>query len=559
MLGKYLKLLQRIISIILSIFALFHLKYLFFAETSLLAHQQNQVTQFSAIILALLLLLKFTVSKDLKYNIRFSLFDLVFIVLLFAVPGSNRVFQSYLIIRQSYVFIRFLINRFDEGKLWLLLVNNPPVILLVSFLAAIIIGALLLMLPNATVQGARTSLMGALFTSTSATCVTGLIVYDTGTHFTLFGQGVILFLIQIGGLGIMTISSAFAVLMGQKMSMKRESMMQSMVGGANRLDMRNLVRNVVFATILIELVGAAILYFTFQQEFYSTQKAIYYSVFHSVSAFCNAGFSLYANSFMDFKFNYNINFAITSLIIMGGIGFPVLSDIRQNFMKRNGLKRLSLQSKIVLSMTVILIFIGIIGFFVAEYHNLMAGFTFSERLSTSFFQSVTTRTAGFNTIDNSSLSKSSVLLSTFLMFVGASPSSTGGGVKTTTFAVIIISVWAMFGNRDVNIFKRRVADNLVKRVMALIAISFLVVFTVLFFLFISEDLDFQKLLFESISAFGTVGLSMGITAELSAIGRGLIIFLMYFGRVGPLTLIFAISETQQKSHFKFTEEKFSIG
>jgi trk system potassium uptake protein TrkH len=189
----------------------------------------------------------------------------------------------------------------------------------------------------------------------------------------------------------------------------------------------------------------------------------------------------------------------------------------------------------------------------------MDGFSFNQRIITSYFQSVTTRTAGFNTLDNGGLSNSSVLLSIFLMFVGASPGSTGGGVKTTTFAVIILSVWAMFSNRDVNIFQRRVADNLIKRVMALIAISFLVVFLMLFFLLLTEDLGFQQLLFESISAFGTVGLSMGITADLSATGQAIIIFLMYFGRVGPLTLIFAISETQQKSHFKLTEEKFSIG
>jgi len=559
MLEKYILLARRVLSLILSAFALFHLNYLFFVEREFLPALQSQITRTSAILLAILLLLKFAESSNLKNKISFTIFDVGFIVIIFSMPDANRVFQAYLIIRQTFIFIRYLIKRRDDGKLWQLLINNPPVILLVSFLAAIIIGSLLLMLPNATVAGARTSLMGAFFTSTSATCVTGLIVYDTGTHFTLFGQGVILFLIQIGGLGIMTISSAFAVLMGQKMSMKRESMMQSMVGGANKLDMQNLVRNVVVATVIIELVGAAMLYLTFHQEYYSAQKAIYYSVFHSISSFCNAGFSLYEDSFMDFRFNFNINFVVTSLIILGGIGFPVFSDIRKNIFRKNGMKRLNLQSKIVLSMTALLIFLGLVGFFIAEYHNLMDGFSFNQRIITSYFQSVTTRTAGFNTLDNGGLSNSSVLLSIFLMFVGASPGSTGGGVKTTTFAVIILSVWAMFSNRDVNIFQRRVADNLIKRVMALIAISFLVVFLMLFFLLLTEDLGFQQLLFESISAFGTVGLSMGITADLSATGQAIIIFLMYFGRVGPLTLIFAISETQQKSHFKLTEEKFSIG
>lgn len=558
--GKYLIQVRKIISFLLTICALLSLNYLFRTIYTDFNLYENTFTQITAMVLAVYVIVKMITSKNIKHDLRNVLFDLAFIIIFFTISDANRVFQTYLVTRQLFVMIKFLLNLTDRGVLWNSLANNPAVVLLVSFLMAIVLGGILLMLPAATVSGERTSLLGALFTSTSATCVTGLIVYDTGSHFTIFGQLIILFLIQVGGLGIMTISSAFAVIMGQRMSVKRESMMQSMVGSSNKLDMRNLIRSIVIATVLIEMIGALILYFTFHHEFYSVKKAVYFSVFHSVSAFCNAGFSVYENSFMDFKFNLNINFVITSLIIIGGIGFPVITDVRRNIFTKTGLKRLTLHSKIVLSTTLILILIGMIGFFIAEYHNLMEGYSISERLFTSYFQSVTTRTAGFNTIDNGGLSMSSIMLTLVMMFIGASPGSTGGGIKTTTLAVIVVSVFAMFDrNRDVNIFHRKVSDAIIKRVMALIAISMLVIFLMTFLLFITDNFSFEQTLFEAISAFGTVGLSMGITSQLSAAGKAIIIFLMYFGRVGPLTLIFAVSEAQEKSHFKFTEEKFSIG
>ena len=558
--NKFLRYSNRFLGILLCIFALLNVKFLFIYTANLPYEFENILTLSSAYILGLYLIIGFINPKNLRYQLRYALIDIVFIIILFAIPGSNRVFQNYLLLRQTLSLILYLLRLYKNGQILTNLKNNPPVILLFSFFVAIVLGATLLMIPTATVAGERTSFMGALFTSTSATCVTGLIVYDTGTHFTVFGQLIILMLLQVGGLGIMTISSAFAVIMGQKMSLRKESMMQSMVGGSNKLDMKNLVRSIIFATIIIELIGAAILFLTFHNEFDSLRRAIYYSVFHSVSAFCNAGFSLFENSLMDYEFSLNINLVISSLIIMGGIGFPVLSDVKRNMLKRNSFKRLTLHSKIVLTTTLSLLVIGLIGFFIAEYQNIMSGYSFSERLFSSFFQSVTTRTAGFNTIDNGLLSKGSVMLSLVLMFIGASPGSTGGGVKTTAMAVIVVSVFAMFGkNRDVNIYKRRVPDSIIKRVMALIAIAIIVLFIMTFMLFLTDDFSFEKTLFEAVSAFGTVGLSMGITSQLSSFGKIIIISLMYLGRVGPLTLIFAISETQEKSNFKFSEEKFSIG
>jgi len=446
-----------------------------------------------------------------------------------------------------------------KGKFFEHISDSPAVLVLLSFLFVICVGTLLLMLPISTVDGESTSFLGAFFTSTSATCVTGLIVYDTGSHFTFLGQLIILFLIQIGGLGIMTISSAFAIMLGQKLSLKSENMMQSVVGESNKVNMINLVKNIVIVTLVFEFLGVLQMYLTFY-KLYPNLKAIYFSIFHSVSAFCNAGFCLYEDSLVGFHANSNINFIITFLIIIGGIGFPVIADLTKNIFKKRTIKRLSLHTKIVISATFFLIILGMVGFYIAEYNNEMKDFSFSERIYASCFQSVTTRTAGFNTIDNANLAKSSSFLSIILMFIGASPGSTGGGIKTTAFIVVIVSVFAMFrGNRDVNIFKRRVSDEIIRRVMALVAISISFVAFMLFLLLLIEPFSFEKIIFEAVSAFGTVGLSRGITAFLSNYGKIIIILLMFLGRVGPLTLIYAISERSEKSTFKFVEEKISIG
>ena len=265
---------------------------------------------------------------------------------------------------------------------------------------------------------------------------------------------------------------------------------------------------------------------------------------------------------MGYKFNLNINFVITSLIIIGGIGFPVLVDIRKNLFQGYKWKfhRLSLHSKIVITATLILIGIGLIGYFIGEYNHEMKGFSLPQRIITSFFQSVTTRTAGFNTIDNGLMSRSSVMLTIILMFIGASPGSTGGGVKTTTMMVIIVSALALFrGNRDVSIYKRKISQDVIRRVLALMATSLFFVMFMIFLLLLIEPFAIEKTIFEAISAFGTVGLSMGITANLTQLGRVIIIVLMYLGRVGPLTLIFAISETKPKTNYTYTEERVMIG
>ena len=517
-------------------------------------------TRFSIAVLAVFIAAG-TVNKGITFGQIFSIFpDIFFIVIGLSIKDTERVFLFYLLGRQTFRFVRDLALKQRRGKVFESLSQNPPVLVLISFIFAIFTGTLLLMLPAATNLGRTTSGLGALFTSASATCVTGLIVYDTGTHFTIFGQSIILFLLQIGGLGIMTVSSAFAVILRQRLTVRNQSLIQNVVGESNTIDMVRLIRSIILVTFMFELLGALLLFFTFNNEFVSTKTAIYHSIFHSVSAFCNAGFSLYADSFMGFRSNFNINFVITSLIVIGGIGFPVLVDLNKNIFNKFKLSRLTLHSKIVIIMTIGLIALGTIGFFISEYNVQMKGYSLSERLYASYFQSVTTRTAGFNTIDNAGLSKASSFISNLFMFIGASPGSTGGGLKTTTLMIVLISVWSMFkGEKDVNIFKRKVSELVIKKVLALIAASIALISIVIFVLLIIEPFSFDKIIFEAFSAFGTVGLSMGITAQLSDSGKMLIILLMYLGRVGPLTLIFAISESRTKTNFSFTEEKISIG
>ncbi len=557
---KYFRTFRSVLLIVLSIFAFFNL--LIHITKGGSRDFLTALTNISAILLYVDVILALINRENLLNNFIFYLIDLVFIATLVLMKGTENFFQFYLLGRQSVLVIKHL---FSQSTKTTSLINdlakNPPIFLMLSFILTIFVGTLLLLLPQATnPQSGETSLLGALFTATSATCVTGLIVYDTGTHFTLFGQLIILLLIQIGGLGIMTISSALALIMGQKLSVRSESLIQNVVGESNKVDMIALVKNILLMTVFFEILGSLYLFFTFRGFHWDSSKSVYHAVFHSVSAFCNAGFSLYPDSLMEFKTNFNINFVITTLIILGGIGFPVINNIKNNFKRKFKFSRLTLHTKVVLITTLILIILGTVAFFFSEYNGLMNGYSLKDRIYASYFQSVTTRTAGFNTIDTARLSKASVFMSIILMFIGASPGSTGGGIKTTTFAIIVLSVLALIsGNRDVNVFRKKIDEDTIKRVMALISISIFILSVLIFILLITEKFSFDQVIFEAFSAFGTVGLSMGITAKLTGIGKLIIIILMYMGRVGPLTLIFALSERNPKINYQYIEEKINIG
>ncbi|MEF3694547.1 MAG: TrkH family potassium uptake protein, partial [Candidatus Cloacimonadota bacterium] len=465
----------------------------------------------------------------------------------------------FLLIRQSYFILTYFVFNAFEGKFYKLLSSNPPVSLMLSFLGLIVVGTLLLMLPASSQSGYVTPFVDALFTSTSATCVTGLIVKDTPTYFSVFGQIVILLLIQLGGLGIMTVSTAFALVLGQRLNLKLENVMHSVVSGSPSIDIFQLLKNIVFVTAIIEMAGAALLYFRFIQDM-QPLKAFYFSVFHSVSAFCNAGFSLFSDNMMTYVGSITINISITLLIILGGIGFSVVIDLYRYFTSKARNKRLNLHSKLVLVTTGLLLLTGMITYLLAEYKVSMAGFTVPERLLASWFQSVTTRTAGFNTIDTGRLSSASILISLVLMFIGASPGSTGGGIKTTTFAVLILSLTSMLkGKKDLSAFNRKISLNNYREATSLITLSGILVFGVIFVMMLIEPFSFEKIAFEAFSAFGTVGLSLGITPSLSFMGKLLITLLMYIGRIGPLTIIYALSISRRQTNIEFAEEKIAIG
>jgi len=549
---------------LLTIFAIFNLVGLFLTTSlSRLAYFQDFNNLYTQVILYLLIfhvLCGLLADKLSIVSIRLHIPDFMIILFGLVMGDHPSIFQLLIVVRQGIIYLYRSYRKFSTLERFKNLSDNAAIFVLLSFLVAIMIGTVLLLMPMSTAEGNSTNLVGALFTSTSATCVTGLIVYDTGTHFSLFGQLIILFLIQIGGLGIMTISTSFAILTGQRLSFRGESIMQNVINEQTRFDMMSLVKNIVIATLVFELIGAVFLYTRFAGDYESTSQAIFSSIFHSISAFCNAGFSLNAESMMAYRSHIGVNITMMLLIIFGGLGFSVLVDLKRNLLDKRSLVRFTLHTKIVLVTTVTLILLGFILYFISEFNHSMENFTLKERVLGSMFQSVTTRTAGFNTTDTAHMSKASVFISLILMFIGASPGSTGGGIKTTSFAVIILSVVAILSsNRDVIVFRRRLSDILVRRVMALIAISIMLIFIIIFLLMIIEPFSFEHIAFEVISAFGTVGLSMGITPYLSETGRILITILMYFGRIGPLTFIFALSRKKMQTDYQFSEEKISVG
>lgn len=517
-------------------------------------------TAIANIVLLMLTILARVLSGAVKEKPTIVYFDLVILIL-----GSIlMIYQAkfvifFLLIRQTWFILQYLLFRAFEGKIYKLLMHNPPISLMISFAIVILIGTILLMLPASSNEGYITHFVDALFTATSATCVTGLTVMDTGSYYSLFGQIIILLLIQIGGLGIMTISTAFALMLGQKISLNIQTLMHKVVGETPVIDVMKLLRGTVLVTAIIEFIGAVFLFCGFV-EIMPVAQAIYYALFHSISAFCNAGFALWTNNLSGFVDSPVVNFSITLLIILGGLGFAVLIDIYHYFFASGSIKRLTLHTKIVLTTTAILLVTGFLGLYLGEYNNSMKGFSVARRVLSSWFQSVTARTAGFNTVDIGLYSSASVLLTVILMFIGASPGSTGGGIKTTTFSVLMLSVVSMLtGKRDLVIFKHKIPDSNTREATTLVTLALGILITIIFVLMLIEPFPFEQILFEAFSAFGTVGLSMGITAKLSYLGKLLITLLMYIGRIGPLTLVYAISIRKKQPHLSYAEETITIG
>lgn len=440
---------------------------------------------------------------------------------------------------------------------------------LVSFLLTIAFGTLILKLP-VSIRIGYISLIDAFFTATSAVCVTGLAVVDTGTYFTLFGQSVILFLIQLGGLGVMTFSVFLFRWIGINIPFRHRMVMQDIFSHTPRRDILSLVKSTVFFTLLVEILGALILAIYWHHEL-PFWNAVYNGIFHSVSAFCNAGFSLFPDSMIKYSNSLLVNFVICGLIVSGGIGFPVIYDIQSWLRERKRHRvKLSVQTKSVLVTTFYLILGGALLFFFLEQDLVVKTGSLIHRILIALFQSVTCRTAGFNSVDIGSLKESTLSVMIFLMFIGASPGSCGGGVKTTTLALLGAFAWSRLrGYSHVNMYRKSIPVDTVNRSVALILISISLIGFVLFMILIGESFrpdsisrhsgSFLASLFETVSAFGTVGLSMGITPDLGIWGKGWISIMMIIGRVGIFTFSYIISGSGSMNNMEYSEENIMIG
>lgn len=440
---------------------------------------------------------------------------------------------------------------------------TPPQILVLGFAAIILMGTCLLMLPIASMNGHSLPFLDALFTATSATCVTGLVVVDTGTHFTTFGQVVIILLIQIGGLGFMSMATLIAFVLRKKITLKERLLLQEALNQGSMEGIVRLFRKVLLYSLTIEGVAAVVFTIRWTSDL-GFQKALYYGTWHAISMFNNAGFDLFGpitgpfSSFTSYADDFIINIVTMSLIVLGGMGFVVLADL----MDYKKTKRLSLHSKVVLSMTGLLIAVGAIVIFIFEYSNTktLGSLNMGGKVLASFFQSVTPRTAGANTLDLAALRQASQFFMIILMFIGASPGSTGGGIKTTTFTILIAAIVTMIrGKEDIVIFRYRLAKDRILKAITLTMIALLLVICVSMVLSTTERAPFLKILFEVTSAFGTVGLSMGLTPDLSMIGKIMISITMFAGRLGPITLAYALQPKKEKELFRYPEGKITIG
>ncbi|WP_079507294.1 TrkH family potassium uptake protein [Mesobacillus jeotgali] len=443
-------------------------------------------------------------------------------------------------------------------KLFIML--DPPKILVLGFGAIILIGALLLSLPSATTDGKGLSLLDALFTATSATCVTGLVVVDTGDTFTTFGEVVILSMIQVGGLGFMSFATLLAFILGKRISLKERLVIQEAFNNATVEGVVRLVKRILIFTAVAEIGGGILLSLRFSQDM-AAGKAIYFGFFHAISNFNNAGFDLMGDfrSLTAYAEDPIVNITVISLISLGGIGFIVMNEL----FEYRSTRRLSLHSKMALAVSGFLVAGGTILVFILEYNNpaTLKPLSAAGKIFGAFYQAVTPRTAGSNTLSIPDLQQSTLFLIIFLMFIGASPGSTGGGIKTTTLAVLIGAVKSQIrGREDVTFFGRRMDYSIVSKSLTVTLIAIFLVISMTMVLTITEQgKDFLMIFFEVVSAFSTVGLSMGLTPDLSPYGKIFILITMFAGRVGPLTLAYAVARKRKEDHYRYPAGKVMIG
>jgi trk system potassium uptake protein TrkH len=439
--------------------------------------------------------------------------------------------------------------------------KNPYMFFVIAFALIIFLGAILLDLPISTKDGSSIGFVDALFTSTSAMCVTGLAVVNTAQYWTVFGKIVILILIQMGGLGVMTMSTMIAFLLGKKISLKTRVFIMEERNVDELQGVVRLTRSILVFTFLIEFIGAILLSFVFVRD-YGLSKGIAFSIFHSVSAFCNAGFDITGNSMMNYVDNPLITFTISLLVIIGGIGYFIFCDIYDS----KGFRKLTLHSKLVLIISSMLLLIGFVVIFILEYNNpgTIGNLSLSGKIQASIFQSVAPRTAGYNSIAIENLRVPTVNLILIFMFIGGSSGSTAGGVKVSTIGVIFVAIYNFVrGKRDVEIFMKRIEYTTIIKAISIVGIGMLLINIVTLILTITEansGFDFLDILFETVSSFGTVGLSRGLTPSLSDAGRIILSVVMFIGRLGPLTVAFAFMKQHKNiGNYTYAEGKIIVG
>ena len=452
--------------------------------------------------------------------------------------------------------------------------HRPARIAVGSFLALILVGAAVLCTPPCNprdpVAGRRpwTHPADALFTATSAVCVTGLVVKETGSQWSLFGQLVILLLIQMGALGIMTLYAFLAAVILRRFSMRLERVVVDVVPAGPQEGVWSTVKFICLLTVVVELLGAGCLYLSWRGHFDGFWTCLYYSVFHAISAFCNAGFGLYSDSLIRYRGDVAVNLVICALIVLGGLGFLVIRDLKDYLgwwllVRRGKRPRLSTHSRLVLTVTGVLLLLGFVGLFIMESATSLRGAPLKEQVLAAVFQSVTARTAGFNTIDLSagSIAPSTALLLIVLMFIGGSPGSTAGGIKTTTLGVMIASILATLRGADrAEVSHHSVPQVTVHRVASIILLSLTALLSVVFLLLATEKGEgFLQVAFESTSAFGTVGLSMGITPRLTLWGRLILPALMFIGRLGPITIVMSTAAVAGRIPYRYPTDEILVG
>ncbi len=537
-----------------------------------------------------ILLIGIIIGIPIKYIVNFKSYQkvsiwiieiillLFYVILLVTVPFASFASDSLRIWTNPKIllFVAFLLSfarEVSEVKLnWRYQRTNPAVIFVLSFALLILAGSLLLMLPNATHSGI--SFLNALFTSTSAVCVTGLTVLDTGTYFTLFGQTIIMILIQLGGLGIMTFTSFFAYFFLGGASYQNLLLLGDFTSENKISEVLGTLKKILVFTFLAEGIGMLIIYLHVKNmAIPGDTNAVFFSMFHSISAFCNAGFSTLSNNFYDigFRFNYSLHFTIALLFIIGGLGFPVIINLYAwfRYYVGNGVQRLythkrvfyranviNLNTKLVLYTTLGLLVLGTLVFWGLEYNNTLAQHSGAGKLMTAFFAAATPRTAGFNTIDTALMGVPALMFVIFLMWIGASPASTGGGIKTSTFALAFLNAISLAkGKNRVELNKRQVQESSLRRSFAFVFLSLVFISLAILLLTIVEPgKNATDLIFEVFSAFSTVGLSHGITSDLSMLGKYVIIVTMFIGRIGALTFLSSLLKKIRHKNYQYPSE-----